>query len=98
MLLLIIVYNGQSLQNNTIVWELRVLGWEVSYGAEFTPDAEGGYTVIVQKTRKVPANEEPIMKGSFKVGEPGKLVLTVNNPASKKKKLLYRSKVKSTSE
>ncbi|XP_066315478.1 patellin-3-like [Miscanthus floridulus] len=85
-------------ENSTIVWELRVLGWEVSYGAEFTPDAEGGYTVIVQKTRKVPANEEPIMKGSFKVGEPGKLVLTVNNPSSKKKKLLYRSKVKSTSE
>ncbi|CAD6228929.1 unnamed protein product [Miscanthus lutarioriparius] len=85
-------------ENSTIVWELRVLGWEVSYGAEFTPDAEGGYTVIVQKTRKVPANEEPIMMGSFKVGEPGKLVLTVNNPASKKKKLLYRSKVKSTSE
>ncbi|KAF8716493.1 hypothetical protein HU200_026278 [Digitaria exilis] len=85
-------------ENSTVVWELRVLGWEVSYGAEFTPDAEGGYTVIVQKTRKVPANEEPIMKGSFKVGEPGKLVLTINNPASKKKKLLYRSKVKSTSE
>jgi len=85
-------------ENSTIVWELRVLGWEVSYGAEFTPDAEGGYTVIVQKTRKVPANEEPIMKGSFKVGEPGKLVLTINNPASRKKKLLYRSKVKSTSE
>ncbi|AQK99206.1 patellin-3-like [Zea mays] len=85
-------------ENSAIVWELRVLGWEVSYSAEFTPDTEGGYTVIIQKTRKVPANEEPIMKGSFKVGEPGKLVLTVNNPASKKKKLLYRSKVKSISE
>ena len=86
------------MQNSTIVWELRVLGWEVSYGAEFTPDAEGGYTVIVQKTRKVPAHEEPIMKGSFKVTEPGKVVLAVNNPASKKKKLLYRFKVKSTAE
>ncbi|XP_047055470.1 patellin-3-like [Lolium rigidum] len=85
-------------ENSTIVWELRVLGWEVSYGAEFTPAAEGGYTVIVQKTRKVPANEEPIMKGSFKVTEAGKIALTINNPASKKKKLLYRSKVKSTSE
>ncbi|XP_066366925.1 patellin-3-like [Miscanthus floridulus] len=85
-------------ENSTIVWELRVLGWEVSYGAEFTPDAEGGYTVIVQKTRKVPAHEEPIMKGSFKVTEPGKVVLAVNNPASKKKKLLYRFKVKSTAE
>ncbi|XP_062231447.1 patellin-3-like [Phragmites australis] len=85
-------------ENSTVVWELRVLGWEVSYGAEFTPDAEGGYTIIVQKTRKVPANEEPIMKGSFKVCESGKVVLTVNNPASKKKKLLYRFKVKSTAE
>ncbi|CAN6346741.1 unnamed protein product [Urochloa humidicola] len=85
-------------ENSTVVWELRVLGWQVSYGAEFTPDAEGGYTVIVQKTRKVPAHEEPIMKGSFKVSEPGKVVLTVNNPASKKKKLLYRFKVKSTTE
>ncbi|KAM3334122.1 hypothetical protein ACQJBY_028899 [Aegilops geniculata] len=83
-------------ENSTIVWELRVLGWEVSHGAEFTPDAEGAYTVIVQKTRKVPANEEPIMKGSFKAGEAGKIVLTVSNAASKKKKLLYRSKVKSS--
>ncbi|XP_047080568.1 patellin-3-like [Lolium rigidum] len=85
-------------ENSTVVWELRVLGWEVSYGVEFTPDAEGGYTVIVQKTRKVPANEEPIMKGSFKAGEPGKVVLTVNNPTSKKKKLLCRFKVKSSTE
>lgn len=75
-----------------------MLGWEVSYGAEFTPDAEGAYTVIVQKTRKVPANEEPIMKGSFKASEAGKIVLTISNAASKKKKLLYRSKVKSTGE
>ncbi|KAM0827364.1 hypothetical protein ACQ4PT_068246 [Festuca glaucescens] len=85
-------------ENSTVVWELRVLGWEVSYGVEFTPDAEGGYTVIVQKTRKVPANEEPIMKGSFKASEPGKVVLTVNNPMSKKKKLLCRFKVKSSTE
>ncbi|KAG2559209.1 patellin-3-like [Panicum virgatum] len=86
-------------KNSTVMWELRVLGWKVSYGAEFTPDAEGGYTVIVLKTRKVPAHEEPIMKGSFKVNEPGKVLLTVNNLAlNKKKKLLYRFKVKSTAE
>ena len=23
-----------------IVWEVRVVGWEVAYGAEFIPDAE----------------------------------------------------------
>ncbi|ONM33519.1 Patellin-1 [Zea mays] len=34
-------------EGSTVVWELRVLGWEVSYGAQFAPDAEDGYTVIV---------------------------------------------------
>ncbi|XP_008783367.1 patellin-3-like [Phoenix dactylifera] len=80
-----------------VVWELRVLGWEVSYGAEFVPDAEDGYTVIVQKTRKLAATDDPVVKTSFKVGEPGKVVLIVDNPTSKKKKLLYRSKAKSSS-
>ena len=78
------------------MWKLRVLGWEVSYGAEFAPDAEGRYTVIVEKMRKVPAHEEPIMKGSFKAAGPDKVVLAVDNRASKKKKLLlYRFRVKS---
>ncbi|WOL03569.1 hypothetical protein Cni_G12289 [Canna indica] len=81
-----------------LVWELRVLGWEVSYGAEFTPSAEDGYTVIVQKTRKLAASDEPVIKGSFKIGEPGKVVLCIENPTSKKKKLLYRYKVKSSTE
>ncbi|URD81932.1 CRAL/TRIO, N-terminal domain [Musa troglodytarum] len=81
-----------------LVWELRVLGWEVSYGAEFTPSAEDGYTVIVHKTRKLAAVDEPVIKGSFKTGEPGKVVLTIDNPTSKKKLLLYRCKVKSCSE
>ncbi|RZR99904.1 hypothetical protein BHM03_00029534 [Ensete ventricosum] len=81
-----------------LVWELRVLGWEVSYGAEFTPSAEDGYTVIVHKTRKLAAVDEPVIKGSFKTGEPGKVVLSIDNPTSKKKLLLYRYKVKSCSE
>lgn len=80
------------------MWEIRVLGWEVSYGAEFVPDAEDGYTVIVQKTRKLAANDEAVVKGSFKTGEAGKVVLIVDNPASKKKKLLYRSKTRSSAE
>ncbi|CAL9134658.1 unnamed protein product [Musa acuminata var. zebrina] len=81
-----------------LVWELRVLGWEVSYGAEFTPSAEDGYTVILHKTRKLAAVDEPVIKGSFKIGEPGKVVLSIDNPTSKKKLLLYRYKVKSCSE
>ncbi|KAK8691863.1 hypothetical protein V6N13_075358 [Hibiscus sabdariffa] len=32
-----------------MVWELRVVGWDVNYGAEFVPAAEDGYTVIREK-------------------------------------------------
>ncbi|KAK4256854.1 hypothetical protein QN277_006522 [Acacia crassicarpa] len=77
-------------------WELRVIGWDVSYGAEFVPAAEGSYTVIIQKARKVASSEEPVVCNSFEIGEPGKVVLTIDNPSSKKKKLLYRLKTKSS--
>jgi hypothetical protein len=79
---------------SVLVWELRVVGWEVNYGAEFVPDAEGSYTVIVSKTRKVTVTDEAIIVDSFKIGEAGKVVLTIDNQGSKKKKLLYRSKTK----
>ncbi|KAI9199954.1 hypothetical protein LWI28_000805 [Acer negundo] len=82
----------------TLVWELRVLGWDVSYGAEFVPSTEGSYTVIVSKTRKVSASDEPVISNTFKIGEAGKVVLTINNQSSRKKKLLYRSKTKACSE
>ncbi|KAF8404276.1 hypothetical protein HHK36_009158 [Tetracentron sinense] len=81
-----------------LVWELRVVGWDVSYGVEFVPSAEGGYTIIVQKTRKIVPTDEPVVCDSFKVGEPGKVVITIDNPTSKKKKLLYRSKTKPSSD
>jgi len=51
--------------------------------------------LIVQKTRKVPANKNRSW-WKLQSRQAGKLVLTVNNPASKKK-LLYISKVKKTS-
>ncbi|GAB2287464.1 Patellin-5 [Dionaea muscipula] len=76
-----------------LTWEVRVVGWEVSYGAEFVPNAEDGYTVIIQKIRKVTA-EESIVRSSFKVGEPGKVVLSFDNAASRRKQLLYRLKAK----
>ncbi|KAJ9166904.1 hypothetical protein P3X46_021593 [Hevea brasiliensis] len=81
-----------------LVWELRVVGWDVSYGAEFVPSAEDGYTVIVSKTRKVSPTDEPIIGETFKISESGKVVLTIDNQTSKKKKLLYRSKSKPLSE
>lgn len=80
---------------STLVWEVRVVGWEVAHGAEFVPSAEGGYTVIVQKSRKFGPTDEPVISGSYKIGEAGKIVLTFDNQSSRKKKLLYRSKTKS---
>ncbi|CAL5439074.1 unnamed protein product [Camellia sinensis] len=82
----------------TLVWEVRVIGWDVCYGAEFVPGSEGGYTVIIQKSRKMAPADEPVVSGSFKIGESGKVVLTFNNQTSKKKKLLYRSKTKPSSD
>ncbi|KAK4490032.1 hypothetical protein RD792_000686 [Penstemon davidsonii] len=78
----------------TLVWEARVIGWDVTYGAEFVPSAEGGYTWIVQKARKIGPADEQAIGCTFKIGEPGKIVLTFENQTSKKKKLLYRSKTK----
>ncbi|CAA0838723.1 Patellin-5 [Striga hermonthica] len=79
-------------ESGTLVWEVRVVGWDVSYGAEFVPNAEGGYTWIIQKPRKIGPSDEQVLTCSFKIGEAGKVVLTLNNQTSKKKKLLYRSK------
>ncbi|KAL3366268.1 hypothetical protein AABB24_011095 [Solanum stoloniferum] len=77
----------------TLVWEARVRGWDVSYGAEFVPSAEGGYTILIEKSRKVGANES-VISTSYKAGEAGKVVITIDNQTSKKKKLVYRSKNK----
>ncbi|XP_058762757.1 patellin-3-like [Vicia villosa] len=85
-------------EKSTSVWEIRVVDWNVSYGAEFVPSAEDGYTVIVQKNRKISPADETVITNTFKIGEPGKVVLTIDNQTSKKKKLLYRSKTIPISE
>ncbi|KAL0314113.1 UNVERIFIED_CONTAM: Patellin-3 [Sesamum angustifolium] len=77
----------------TLFWELRVVGWEVSYSAEYVPNAERGYTVIIQKSRRMLPTDEPVVSSSFNVTELGKILLTIDNPTAKKKKLLYRFKV-----
>eukprot|EP00252_Welwitschia_mirabilis_P013973 TRINITY_DN3097_c0_g1_i15.p1 TRINITY_DN3097_c0_g1~~TRINITY_DN3097_c0_g1_i15.p1 ORF type:complete len:733 (-),score=142.29 TRINITY_DN3097_c0_g1_i15:654-2852(-) len=77
---------------STVVWDVTVVGWEATYEAEFVPSSEGGYTVLIQKCRSVAANEVPIRQ-SYKAGEAGKIVLTLANNSSRKKKLLYRYKI-----
>lgn len=82
----------------TIVWELRVVGWEVSYSAEYVPNNGGYYTINIQKPKKLTPTDEPVITSSFKINELGKLLLTIDNPTSKKKMLLYRFKVDPLSE
>ncbi|EPS65571.1 hypothetical protein M569_09207, partial [Genlisea aurea] len=77
----------------TIVWELRVVGWEVGYSAEFLPESERGYTVIIEKARRMSPSDEPVVSNRFVVNEVGKILLIVNNPTPKRKQLLYRFKV-----
>ncbi|CAA7027242.1 unnamed protein product [Microthlaspi erraticum] len=79
-------------EGSTLSWELRVLGADVSYGAQFEPSNEASYTVIVSKNRKIGLTDEPVITDSFKAGEPGKIVITIDNQTFKKKKVLYRFK------
>ncbi|XP_030485653.2 patellin-3 [Cannabis sativa] len=81
-----------------IVWELRVVGWEVGYGAEFVPNTQNGYTIIIHKSKKMAPSDEPVVHNSFRVDELGKILLTVDNPTSKKKRLLYRFNIKPLSD
>ncbi|KAJ0086028.1 hypothetical protein Patl1_07200 [Pistacia atlantica] len=81
-----------------IVWEIRVVGWEVSYGAEFVPDAKDQYAIIIQKPTKMAPADEPVVCTRFKVGNLGKVLLTIDNPTSKKKKFLYRFKIEPFSD
>ncbi|XP_059667830.1 patellin-4 [Cornus florida] len=80
----------------TFLWDLTVWGWEVSYKEEFVPTDEGSYTIIVQKGKKMGIHEAPI-RNTFTNNEPGKIVLTIENNSSKKKKVSYRYKTKKSS-
>ncbi|CAK9194319.1 unnamed protein product [Sphagnum jensenii] len=80
---------------STAVWDLSVIGWDVSYRAEFAPTATESHHTIPEKTKKLLSVEQTI-RGTFNCQEPGKLLLSINNnSASKKeKRVLYRFKVK----
>ncbi|XP_042479146.1 patellin-6-like [Macadamia integrifolia] len=69
----------------TITWEIVVGGWDLEYSAEFVPTEEGSYTIAIQKPRKIAATEEPI-HCSFTPKEPGKMVLSIDNTSSRRKK------------
>ncbi|KAF7825478.1 patellin-6 [Senna tora] len=78
----------------TITWDIVVGGWDLEYSAEFVPNAEGSYIIAVEKARKVGPTEEAI-HNSFTTKEAGKMVLSVDNFASRKKKVAaYRYIIK----
>ncbi|THG09539.1 hypothetical protein TEA_007453 [Camellia sinensis var. sinensis] len=70
----------------TITWDIVVGGWDLDYSAEFVPIAEGSYTIAVEKSRKIAATEEAI-HNTFTAREAGKMVFSVDNTASRKRKV-----------
>lgn len=65
----------------------------MNYKEEFVPSDEGSYMILIQKERKL-TYEGKTVCNSFKNNEPGKVVLTIDNLTYKKKKALYRYKIK----
>ncbi|KAI3937796.1 hypothetical protein MKW92_010973 [Papaver armeniacum] len=70
----------------TITWDLVVGGWDLEYSAEFVPSVEGSYTIAIQKPKWIAASEEPI-HNTFTSKEHGKMVLSVDNTISRKRKV-----------
>ncbi|KAL3344948.1 hypothetical protein AABB24_024078 [Solanum stoloniferum] len=75
---------------STFIWDVTIVGREVSYKEEFVPEDETSYTIIIQKDKKASST----IRNTFKNTEAGKVVLTIKNSSSKKKKAFYRHKIK----
>ncbi|XP_009768496.1 patellin-4-like [Nicotiana tabacum] len=75
---------------STFTWDVTIVGGEVSYKEEFVPEDENSYTIIIQKEKKLSSS----IRNTFKNNEAGKIVLTIKNTSSKKKKAFYRHKIK----
>lgn len=78
----------------TITWDIVVGGWDMEYSAEFVPNAEDSYGIVVEKPRKMSPSDEAV-RNSFTTREAGKLILSVDNTLSRKKKVAaYRYSVR----
>lgn len=77
----------------TMVWDVTVVGWDVSYKEEFVPEDEGSYRIQLQNQKKVGES----LRNCFYISEPGKIMITIENPTfNHKKTVFYRSKAKPT--
>ncbi|KMT20173.1 hypothetical protein BVRB_1g001830 [Beta vulgaris subsp. vulgaris] len=79
-----------------VLWELRVIGWDVIYDAKFVPNMKGSYITNISRPRKLTTSDGLVISEGFRINEPGKLILTVHNTSSTKKKLLTRVRVLSS--
>lgn len=61
-------------------------GWELEYSAEFVPNSDDSYTIAVEKPRRIAADEEAV-HDSYAAREAGKMVLSVDNTASRRRKV-----------
>ncbi|XP_072983838.1 patellin-6 [Typha latifolia] len=71
----------------TITWDLVVGAWDLEYGAEYVPTAEDSYTLCVEKTRRIPATADEPIHNVFTAREAGKMVLSIDNSTSRKRKV-----------
>lgn len=76
----------------TVVWDMTVVGWDVSYKEEFIPEDEGSYKILLEKGQKMGGS----VRNSFYINEPGKIAITVGNATYKRKRVLYRFRSKPT--
>ena len=78
----------------TILWDLIVGGWDVSYWSKFVLSAQGSYSTLIDKNKNLCSSNESIFN-SFKASEAGKVVLVIDNSSSNKNKAIaYRYMVK----
>ena len=71
-----------------MIWDVTVVGWEVTYKEEFIPDDEGSYIVLLENQNKMRES----IRNSFYINEPGKIVITIENEAYRQRMMYYRSK------
>lgn len=76
----------------TMVWDITVVGWDVSLKEQFIPNDEGSYKILIKNQKKMGES----VRNSFYICETGRIIITVHNETFKKKRVLYRSKAKPT--
>ncbi|GMH02342.1 hypothetical protein Nepgr_004181 [Nepenthes gracilis] len=82
----------------TVVWEVMVVGCEVSFKEEFIPDDKGSYRILLGKEDQ----QKKVMKmggsvrNSFYIRESGRIMISLRNASFQKKRVFCRYKAMAT--